>query len=160
MFKSNIPQFEKQINAYFPKFKKDFAKRLDAIARYSHKTLMSKTPVHEGTTVRNYILTMGSPSSVTYDPVESGPIGQTNNLPLGLEPRRGANEKAAEGSLSNLNISAENPFVKIYISNNADSVSGLEAGELPGEPYKSRSPSGMFGITMEQLLAKLGSGSI
>ena len=160
MFKSNIAQFQKQTEAYFPKFKKDFAKRLDSIARYSHKTLMSKTPVHEGTTVRNYILTMTTPSSTTYEPVESGPIGQTNNMPLGLEPRRGANEKAAEASLANLKINPENPFVKVYISNNADSVAGLEAGELPGDPLKSRSPSGMFGITMEQLLARLNSGSI
>jgi hypothetical protein len=160
MFKSNSVQFTKQLEAYFPKWKKDFAKRLDTAARYSHKQLMSKTPVHEGTTVRNYILTMNAPSGAVYSPIESGPIGQTNNMPLGLEPRRGANEKAAEGSLTNLKIDPNKPFVKIFISNNTDSVAGLEVGELPGAPFKSRSPSGMFGITMEQLLSKLNSGSL
>jgi hypothetical protein len=160
MFKSNIPQFKDQLNSYFPKWKKDFAKRLDRIARYTHKTLMSKTPVHEGTTVRNYILTMNTPSSTVFDPIESGPTGQTNNLPLGVEPRRPANEKAAETSLSNLIVNPDKPFVKIYISNNADSVSGLEAGLLPGDPFVSRSPNGMFGITMEQVLARLEARSL
>lgn len=160
MFKSNIPQFKDQLNDYFPKWKKDFTKRLDRIARYTHKTLMAKTPVHEGTTVRNYILSLNSPSSTVYSPIEAGPTGQTNNLPLGVEPRRAANERAAESSLSNLTINPEHPFIKIYISNNSDSVSGLEAGELPGEPYASRSPSGMFGITLEQLLARLDAGSL
>lgn len=160
MFSSNSTQFIDKLNAYFPKWKKDFAKRLERAARYSHKTLMSKTPVHEGTTVRNYILTMHTPSSTVYSPIESGPVGRTNEMPLGAEPRRAANERAAEGSLSNLKIDPKNPFVKIYISNNSDSVAGLELGELPGAPFKSRSPSGMFGITMEQLLSKLNGGSL
>jgi len=159
-FKSNIPQFKKDINDYFPKWKKEFAKRLNNISRYSHKQLMSKTPVYEGTTVRNYILTMNTPSSTTYSPIGSGPTGQTNAMPLGSEPRRPANEAAAAESLNNLKIDVNNPFVRIFISNNSDSVAGLEVGALPGTPLQSRSPNGMFGITMEQLLSKLNSGSI
>lgn len=160
MFKSNKIQFQKQLNSFFPKWKKEFSARLNNISRYAHKTLMSKTPVNEGTTVRNYILTMNTPSSTVYSPIESGPVGQTNNLPLGVEPRRDANERAAESSLSNLKIDPANPFVKIYISNNSDSVAGLELGLLPGDPFISRSPNGMFGITMEQLIAKLNAKAI
>lgn len=161
VYSSNSTQFIKDLDAYFPAFKVKFAKRLDAVARYTHKTLMSKTPVHEGTTVRNYILTMNTPyTGGELSPIGTQPPGQTNNLPLGSEPRRSANEAAAAESLNSLAIRDINPFVKIYISNNSDSVGGLELGELPGEPYKSRSPNGMFGITMEQLLAKLNSGTI
>ena len=160
MFKSNIPQFTKQVNAYFPRWKAEFAKRLDRIARYSHKSLMTRTPVHEGTKVRNYILTMNTPFSGELSAITSGPTGATNSLPLGAEPRRAANEAAAESSLSNIRINPANPFVKIYISNNSDSVAGLEVGQLPGAPLQSRSPNGMFGITMQQLLNKLNSGTI
>lgn len=160
MFKSNSKEFKDSLNKYFPKWKEGFAKRLDKIARYSHKQLMSKTPVYEGTTVRNYILTINTPFTGVFEPISNGPTGNTNSMSLGTEPRRAENEAAAETSLSNLRIKPDNPFVKIIISNNSDSVAGLELGQLPGEPLKSRSPNGMFGITLEQLLVKLESGSI
>lgn len=104
------------------------------------------TPVNTGQAVRNYIWTRNSPNSVVYEAIDNGPPGATNNMSLGMEPRRGVNESAAAESLDSLNL-AVNPFGTFYLTNLSPDIVGLELGILPGPPLRSRSPQGMFGIT-------------
>lgn len=115
--------------------------------------IKSITPVYSGQSVRNYIWTTNSPYSGVLDAIDNGPTGKTNSMPLGVEPRREANEEAAAASL--LGIDFSNPFQTFILTNNAPQIGGLELGLLPGPPLKSRSPSGMFGLTHEWVMTKI-----
>lgn len=123
-----------------------FARNLDALVNEIDTQIKALTPVNTGQSVRNYIWSIGSPSSIVHDAIDNGPPGPTNSMALGTEPRRGVNEAAAAESLASLNLLA-NPFETIYLTNNAPEIEGLELGILPGPPLKSRSPQGMFGVT-------------
>lgn len=123
-----------------------FAQNLDNLVRDIDTHIKALTPVNTGQAVRNYIWTIGSPNSIVYDAIDNGPPGPTNNMSLGSEPRRGPNEAAAERSLGSLGLIA-NPFGQIFLTNLSPDIQGLEYGLLPGPPLRSRSPSGMFGIT-------------
>lgn len=127
-----------------------FAANLEDVVREIDDHIKSVTPVNTGQAVRNYIWTIGTPNAVTYDAIDSGPVGRTNQMALGVEPRRPANEQAAAESITNLNLRG-NPFGVIYLTNLSPDIVGLEAGTLPGPPLRSRSPNGMFGITAQYI---------
>ncbi len=125
---------------------RQFAKNITALVHEIDTHIKSLTPVNTGQAVRNYIWSRNVPNSVVYDAIDNGPPGHTNTMALGTEPRRSINEAAASDSLGSLGI-ASDPFGVIYLSNNSPDIEGLELGILPGPPFKSRSPSGMFGVT-------------
>ena len=129
---------------------KKFAQNLDALVDEIDGHIKSLTPVNTGQAVRNYIWSVGLPSSVVHEAIDNGPPGPTNSMALGTEPRRSVNEAAAAESLGSLNLLA-NPFQTVYLTNNSPDIQGLELGLLPGPPLKSRSPQGMFGITQSYI---------
>lgn len=138
---------------------RQFAKNIDSLVREIDTHIKALTPVNTGQAVRNYIWTRDVPNSVVYDAIDNGPPGPTNSMALGTEPRRAINEDAASASLGTLGLSA-NPFGTIYLSNNSPDIAGLELGILPGPPFKSRSPQGMFGITESYFNALIASQGI
>ena len=157
MFTSNAASFARSLKDISPRYQKRVAERIVNIARFVHKGLIDRTPVWEGQTVRNYIMTIDSGFSSKLEAIGSEPTGQTSKMGLGSEPRRLENEAAALDSGSVLSV--QNAFSKIYITNNSDNVSGLELGQLP-DAGRSRSPNGMFAITLEEAISKLNSQTI
>lgn len=129
--------------------------RIKASVTLVHKGVTGRTPVHTGTTLRNFVWTVGAP----YNGGELPPIGHndpgiTSTMPLGPEPRRAANQAAADATLKSLDLS--NPFQSFWLSNNSASVAGLEYGVLPTHKNKQRrNPAGMFRVTMQDLLLAL-----
>lgn len=123
-----------------------FAKNVEELVHEIDLHIKALTPVNTGQAVRNYIWSRNQPNSVVYDAIDNGPTGRTNQMALGTEPRRAVNEDAAAQSLSSLGLTAD-PFGVIYLTNNSPDIVGLEMGILPGPPFKSRSPRGMFGVT-------------
>ncbi len=123
-----------------------FAQNIEELVHEIDRHIKALTPVNTGQAVRNYIWSMNNPNSVVYDAIDNGPTGRTNQMALGTEPRRGVNEDAAADSLGSLGLT-RNPFGVIYLTNNSPDIVGLELGILPGPPFKSRSPRGMFGVT-------------
>jgi hypothetical protein len=151
---TNRASIEKAVRASMARFERTLGARIQEIVRDADLYIKSLTPVHSGSAVRNYIWTMDDPFTGKLDAIESGPPGPTNQMPLGPEPRRSANESAAAASISTLDF--RNPFGHAYIlSNNDPDIRGLELGLLPGEPLKSRSPNGMFGLTHEYIMVKV-----
>lgn len=132
--------------ASIDKLERKFAQNLQQLCEEVDRHIKSVTPVNTGQAVRNYIWTLNTPNSVVFDAIDNGPPGPTNQMPLGVEPRRAVNEDAAAATLHNLNLVA-NPFGTIFLTNLSPDIVGLEMGTLPGPPLKSRSPRGMFGIT-------------
>jgi len=86
------------------------------------------------------------------------PIEATNKLALGAERLRGGAEARAMATLGS--VSYADPFTTFWIVNNAPHIGGLEAGELPEEPFTPRSPQGMFGVTLQELITLLESNTI
>ena len=128
------------------KLERKFAQNIDNLVRDIDHHIKALTPVNTGQAVRNYIWTRNNPNSVVYSAIDNGPTGKTNQMALGSEPRRGVNEDAAASSMDALGIIG-NPFGVIHLTNNSPDIVGLEMGILPGPPFKSRSPRGMFGVT-------------
>lgn len=125
---------------------KQFAQNINELVHEIDSHIKSLTPVNTGQAVRNYIWTREVPNTVVFSAIDNGPTGKTNTMALGTEPRRAANESAAADSLNTLGVVA-NPFGTFYLTNNSPDIVGLEMGILPGPPFKSRSPRGMFGVT-------------
>jgi hypothetical protein len=123
-----------------------FAQNIEQLVHEIDHHIKALTPVNTGQAVRNYIWSVGNPNSLVFDAIDNGPPGRTNQMALGTEPRRAVNEDAAADSLNSLNLMG-NPFGVIYLTNNSPDIVGLEMGILPGPPFKSRSPRGMFGVT-------------
>jgi len=138
--------------ASIDKLEAKFAQRVSWLVTEIDNHIKSVTPVNTGQAVRNYIWTIGTSNSITYDAIDNGPPGPTNSMALGQEPRRGVNEAAAAQSLTTLGLTA-NPFAAIYLTNNSPDIVGLEKGLLPGPPLRSRSPGGMFGLTSSYINA-------
>ena len=160
MYKSNAASFISKLKKVPNKWEDRLGKKITNTIKFVHQSLIDKTPVHEGTTVRNYILTMDSPySGGEIAAIGTGDPGRTSTMSLGSEPRRPANERAALATQANLNLKT-NIYRKVYITNNSHAVGGLEMGDFPGGGLRSRSPNGMFGITMQEAIDRLKSGSI
>jgi hypothetical protein len=123
-----------------------FAQNIQNLVQEIDHHIKALTPVNTGQAVRNYIWTLNNPNSVVYQAINNGPTGATNQMALGTEPRRGVNEDAAADSMNTLGL-MNNPFGIIYLTNNSPDIVGLEMGTLPGPPFKSRSPRGMFGVS-------------
>jgi hypothetical protein len=100
----------------------------------------------------SYVASAGQPSGSS----QSGmtPVEATNRLPLGSERLRSSAEQRSMATLASVDFS--DPFKVYWITNSAPHIGGLEAGELPEEPFRPRSPAGMFGVTLQELIALLG----
>lgn len=140
----NRQQVENKVRQSMQKFKQQFGQNMEALIIDADGYIKSLTPVWSGKAVRNYIWTNGTPFTGVLEPIENGAPGNTNAMPLGVEPRRAANEAAAAESINSLDFS--NPFQSFILTNNAEDIQGLEFGLLP-TPTSSRSPNGMFGLT-------------
>lgn len=119
------------------------------------KAMMKITPVNTGETVRNYAAAKGRKPTGTKAP--SGTPGPTNNLALGDEPNRAANESAA---LSDINAAIGGDKLEtVYITNTipSDKWGLIESGLAPGPPWKSRGPGGQSAIG-EQAVRASGQG--
>lgn len=134
-----------------------FREKVRALMSEAMRRLLEKTPVNTGQAVMNYVASSGSPAT--------GPVKQagkavepTNKLALGQERLRANAEAISHATLANVDY--RDPYRTFYIVNKAPHIGGLEYGALPKAPYVPRSPNGMFGVTVEELMALLGSGRI
>ena len=132
-----------------------FRRKMRMLVTEGMRRLIRKTPVNTGQAVASYVASAGTPTSRVANRPE--PVEATNRLALGQEKLRGQAEAAALATLSGINY--DDPFQSFYITNAAPHIGGLEHGSLPGAPYTPRSPGGMFGVTVQELLALLSSGS-
>jgi hypothetical protein len=132
--------------------------RMRGTAAFITAHILQLTPVNTGRAIASYRWSVGSPETVNQDPIEIGSPFGTNTMALGTEPRRGPNEIFLFSSLSTLDFN--NPYVKIFLSNGAPHIKGLEHGQLPdGFVFIPRSPQGMFGVTLEAADALARSGA-
>jgi hypothetical protein len=105
----------------------------------------------------NYVASSGAPKSGVGK--KAGPaVEATNKLSLGTEQLRGGAEAVSRATVATVDFS--DPYKTFWITNATPHIGGLEHGSLPARPYVPRSPAGMFGITVQELMSLLQSGRI
>lgn len=134
-----------------------FRERMRTLVKEGMRRLIAKTPVNTGEAVLNYVATGGTPYSGGVKRA-GDPVEHTNHLSLGAEKLRGGAASVAEATVGSVDFS--DPYNVFWITNKAEHIRGLEYGLLPYAPYTPRSPAGMFGVTVEELIALLSSGRI
>jgi len=154
---ANPKQFNKGLDQFYQRFERKFRTRMKMLMEAGMVRLIRRTPVHTGAAVMSYVASSGQPfsgsPSAGFTPVEP-----TNKLAVGAERLRGGAAAVAMGTLARVRYN--DPFQTYWITNNAPHIAGLEAGELPREPFTPRSPQGMFGVTLQELIALLESSAV
>lgn len=150
---ANQAQFNSGLDKYVNRFEKRFRARVRMLVSEGMRRMLRRTPVHTGEAAMSYVASAGTPSSSG----NSGfaPVEATNRLQIGAERLRSSAEKRSTATLASVDFS--DPFQVYWITNSAPHIAGLEAGELPEEPFRPRSPRGMFGVTLQELAALLES---
>lgn len=153
---ANPKQFNKGLDQFYQRFENTFRKRMKTLVEAGMVRLIRRTPVHTGAAVMSYVASVGQPFSGAPSKGRNA-VEATNKLAIGAEKLRGGAEAAAMGTLARVNYN--DPFSVFWITNNAPHIAGLEAGELPEAPYTPRSPQGMFGVTLQELISLLESNA-
>lgn len=128
---------------------------------------VQNTPVHSGKTLRNWRASVGTPAQTDAPAIESpSDPGRTSRMPLGSEPRRGANMRDPEASFIAIDFS--NPFQQFWIANasvvdDADPISQsgyegasraelVEYGSLPTHTEARNQPAGSLRLAIDKVL--------
>jgi len=148
---TNSRQLNSALDSYVKRFERRFRVRVRMLVNEGMRRLLRRTPVNTGQAAMNYVASVGHPvlsNNSGFTPVEA-----TNKLPLGSERLRPAAEQESKATLAQVDFS--DPFRVFWITNATPHISGLESGELPSSPYRPRSPQGMFGVTLQELITIL-----
>lgn len=150
---ANIGGLRRRMRRYLKAWTIEYERELEKALRMIHQGVTSRTPVNTGQTLANYQWSVGTPAGGIVAHDETGETGRTNEMVIGEEPRRPANQAITDRSLESL------PFgklsgKKIYLTNNAPQWRGLENGMLPESPFVQRSPNGMVSLTMAMVTAQ------
>ena len=130
-------------------------RREDTILIELNERIMALTPVWKGDALVNWRWSTRAPMVGHIDPVESPEDpGHTNELPLGAEPRRAANEIRPRASLLAA-LRAKEPE-DIYLTNNSKHIVDLEYGLLPTPETSRVDPmKGIVRLAIKEVLGKL-----
>lgn len=145
---TGIGQEMARLRKEITKFEGEAVEDLKETTHYLVEQMFLRTPVYEGTTVRNYNVAVGRFSNAFSSAVGTGSPGPTNMLPLGAEPRRAANESAARAAM-NAALSFKK-LVNVYINNTAPHADLVEFGDAPGGPnQRIRNPGGVTALALQ-----------
>lgn len=127
--------FKHAFEQFFEAAENSFERKENAMLIALNEKILANTPVWEGDTILNWRWSTVRPDMRHETPRGSGSPGRTNEMELGEEPRRAANEVRPRRSLAGA-LKAKKP-VDIYLTNTSDSAVALEYGLLP-TPASSR----------------------
>lgn len=135
---------------FLEKVQDDLVERQHQIVILLTQKILERTPVWMGDTVANWRWSVGSPDETVERSPASGPPGETNSMPLGVEPRRAASEAVAKRSMTAI-LSINTPEV-LYLTNATDSVLGIEYGFLPSaERSRVDGSKGVVRLAIEEI---------
>lgn len=152
------------------KFRAQCVEKTKEAARLLTRELMDRTPVWSGKTVRNYEWAFNSLAGTGMKDAIGGPgyvpgrgwaaqrlgdPGPTNSMPLpDGEPRRAANEAAAEADLESV-LSNVRDLGDLNVTNNSDIWDLVDNGSAP-TPERARNPGGTSRLAEQAVKSKMG----
>lgn len=140
----NTGGFAKALARFEASIEHKYKRALVGFAVHVNERLLARTPVWEGTTLRNWQWSLRSPKkSVLLAEGQGIPPGPTNQMALGSEPRRGVNEEAqrADFAIFLSELMAQPKVPNIFLTNPAPNAMAVEYGQVPS-PERSRTPAG------------------
>jgi hypothetical protein len=143
------------VEAELAKVRKELAKLeeeavedLKITTRFLMEELFARTPVFEGTTIRNYKVGINGFASGFSNAIGGEKPGPTNSMALGDEPRRPANEGAARAAMESALTFKK--LVNVFINNSAPNAALVDAGQAPGGPTQViRNPGGVSALAAQ-----------
>lgn len=115
-------------------------------ARVIMAELFAHTPVWEGTAIRNYVwYAAGGGAGGEKQALGSGDPGPTNDMSLGSEPRRPANEAAARADMETF-LGAMRKLTSVRVSNTAAHFDLVDNGSAPTGD-RARNPGGVMKVS-------------
>lgn len=156
-YQSNIQAVIGRLRGAGDRFAAPVGARIAKVTAEVTKGVLSRTPVHTGKAIGNFVWSQGTPRFQNAPAAGSGDPGPTGSMPLGSEPRRPANEARVWATHAKLKF--KRPFGRYYLANGDEKINDLERGLLP-TPDRSRSPGGMIEITVAQVKARMGLGQL
>jgi hypothetical protein len=155
----NKTAFVSYVKAAGPALDERFRVRMTNALTIFHREVTDRTPVWSGSAIANYRWSVGTMAYGYVTPIDNGPPGHTNTMPLGVEPRRGPNQAIADTSFAAVLASLSNPYQAFYLNNNDGDIMDLELGLIPNAGgLHSRSPNGMVFVSLEYVKMLLASG--
>lgn len=140
---SGIAGEMKRLEKELQRLEKQAITEVKRTARIIMNTALANTPVWQGTAVRNYRWTTSGSMGGEAAALGSGDPGPTNSMPIGSEPRRGANESVAlaemEGELAALSVLG----FRLTFGNTAHHFDLIDGGSAP-TPARARNPGGVM----------------
>lgn len=133
-------------------FERDVAAHMERLVTTLHSELCDATPVNTGEALSAWTAS-AAPTSARPKHSTSGNTHGTNDMPLGSEPRRPANEAIAKQSVAAMDFSK--PLAVAYIQNHAPTIVALEYGELPSEEKSRTPPGGIIDTAIQRTLRKV-----
>ena len=152
-YSSNANDFLQQLAKLYPEFEEEAGEYEREFVIALNKRILALTPVWEGDSIANYVWSVGSPLLSHRDPIGSGPPGHTNQMSLGEEPRRPANEALVRESLATV-LAAKLP-ADIYMTNSAEGIVDLEYGQRPTPQTSRVSGAGMVRLAIIDTIGTL-----
>lgn len=145
---SGIESEFKRLRAEVEKFENAAVQDVHDTTIYLLEQLMARTPVWEGTTVRNYNVSTRGYSSAYSEPIGAGDPGPTNYMSIGSEPRRPANENAAISAARS--VLSFKKLMDVFVNNTSPHADLIDAGEAPGGPgQRIRNPGGVLTLAIQ-----------
>jgi len=154
----NSDAFLNGLNDEITKIERSIGATVKQVVTSIDTQLHKRTPVHSGQAVRNMVWSVGQGGGGAQPAIESpADTGHTSQMDLGQEPRRAANQEAAQATLHALSF--KDPF-QVFVLENASPDIGLIEDGSSGSPGKSRAPAGVFVITIAEVMARLKAGNL
>lgn len=116
--------------------------------------LMARTPVWQGTTLRNFQVGIDAPSTLELTAEGAGDPGPTNSMPIGAEPRRPENEDAVRSDMESELESFDELGHTIIVSNTSENWDLVDNGSAP-TPDRARNPGGVSLLAIQATKAAM-----
>lgn len=154
---SGVDGAMRELRGELKKLEKEAVAETQRAGKVVTEAMFSRTPVWEGTSVRNFKAGIGAPAGGgETPPIEAGPPGPTNIMSIGEEPRRGPNEAAARAEINGV-LAGLKKLANVYFTNTAAHFDLVDAGRAPGAPnQRIRNPGGVMMLAQQLARAKLG----
>jgi hypothetical protein len=155
---TGVADLKREFQAYRREIERMVTAEMKAAAMVVMQSLMDRTPVWEGTVVRNYRVALGAlPSGAEIQAINTGDPGPTGSMgaPPAGEPRRSANEAAAVADAEGVLRALRRVGVPVFITNTATHWDLVENGSAP-TPDRARNPGGVSALALQTARSKLG----
>ena len=151
---SGVGDWQAKVKAELKKLEKQAIKEVAEAAFIVSEAFFDRTPVWEGTTIRNYQWGKSPIRGGQIAAIGSGDPGHTGFMAMGTEPRRPANENAVMAQLRS--VLPKDKLSDLYLTNTVrpEQWDLVDSGSAPRRS-RARNPGGVTKIAIANAKSRL-----